>query len=212
VNLVEIRCPTGALDAEDRARLAADITAGLVGDAVEDEVPAETLGRARAMTHLGFRELDGWTTGDGPWRPDTPPPLWLTMTVPETWRDEISRHLTGWLRRAVRRLDARHGWERPIGGLWINITGVHDGSIGLDGKASTADDVVAVMSEEFRARYDAGEVDLPDGVVIDPMCGMRVTLGPRAVTLEHDGTTWGFCAQSCRDAYARREGVPVDGG
>lgn len=209
MNLIEIRCPVGALDADDRAAFAGDITVGLVGDQMADDVPEETLGRARAMTHVGFRELDGWTTGEGPWQVGTTPPLWITMTVPDQWRDEMARHVIGWLRRAVRRLDARHGWQRSVGDLWINLTGVADGSIGLDGKPATADDVVAVMSEEFRARVDAGEIDLPDGVVIDPMCGMKVKLGRGAITLEHGGTTMGFCAWSCRAAYARREGIPV---
>lgn len=209
MNLIEIRCPVGALDADDRAGLAGDVIEGLVGDGMSDEVPEETLRRARAMTHLGFRDLDGWTTGDGPWRTGAAPPLWITVTVPDRWREEMSRHVIGWLRRAVRKLDARHGWERSVGDLWINLTGVGDGSIGLDGKPATADDVVAVMTEEFRTKLDAGVIDLPEGVVIDPMCGMKVKLGPRAITLEHDGDTMGFCARNCRDAYARREGIPV---
>src|SRR5690606_38091680 len=110
MNLFEIRCPAHALDDEDRALLAGDIVDGMVGDRVADEVAEETLRRARAMTHVGFVELHEWTTGDGPWRPGAAPPLWITMTVPEQWREEMSRHLIGWVRRAVRRLDARHGW------------------------------------------------------------------------------------------------------
>lgn len=204
MNLIEIRYPAGALDDEDRAELAADITAGLVGDGMTDEVPEETLSRARAMTHVGFRALDGWVTGDGPWRPGTAAaPLWITITVPEQWREEMARHVIGWFRRAVRQLDTRKGWERSVGDLWINLVGVDDGSIGLDGRPSTADDVVATLTAEFRARADSGEVDLPEGVVIDPMCGMRVRLGKGAITLEQDGVTLGFCAANCRDAYVR---------
>src|SRR5690606_32165631 len=101
------------------------------------------------------------------------------------------------------------GWQRPVGALWINLAGVVDGGIGLDGKQATADDVLAVLTEEFRAGHDAGEVDLPDGVVVDPMCGMRVKLDTTAITLAHDGATLGFCARGCRDAYARRQGIPV---
>ncbi|MDF1605804.1 hypothetical protein [Nocardioides sp. YIM 152315] len=209
MNLIEIRCPCGALDAENRALLAGDITAGLVGDHMADDVPEETLARARAMTHVGFCQLDDWTTGAGPWRHDSTPPLWITMTVPELWREEMAGYVIGWIRRAVRRMDARNGWKRSIGDLWINVTGVGDGSIGLDGKPATSDDVVSVMSEEFRAKADAGKIVLPEGVVVDPMCGMKVKLGRRAITLEHDGRTLGFCATNCRDAYARREGIPV---
>lgn len=207
MNLVEIRCPRGSLDDADQAALAGDITAGFVGDHIADEIPDETLSRARAMTHIGFGALDAWTSGDGPWQPGDTPPLWITVTVPELWRDETSRHVIGWIRRAVRRLDSRHHWERSIGELWINVVGIADGSIGLDGKPASADDVVALMTEEFRARFDAGEVDLPADVVIDPMCGMKVKLRPGAITLEHAGSTLGFCARNCRDAYARRENL-----
>ena len=207
--LIEIRHPAGALDDEDRNVLAADVTDGFVGEGSADDVPAETLRRARAMTHVGFRELDGWATGDGRWRLGDAPPMWITVAVPELWREELAPYTIGWLRRSVRRLDQRHGWERSVGDLWINVTGVSDGSIGLDGAPATADDVVAVMSEEFRARADRGEVDPSDGAVIDPMCGMTVKLGKGAITLEHQGVTMGFCAKSCRAAYARREGIPV---
>ena len=65
------------------------------------------------------------------------------------------------------------------------------------------------MTEEFRARHRVGEVDLPAGVVIDPVCGMQVTLGRGAITLQHDGETIGFCAASCRRAYAKEHGVPA---
>lgn len=211
MNLIEIAHPAGALGADDHAALAKEITDGLVGDGVtaEEEVPEATLRRARRMTHVGFRELADWHTGDGPWDPATAPPLWVTMSVPEAWRDEMARHVIGWLRRAVRRLDHEHGWERPGGDLWINLVGVADGSIGLNGKPATSDDVLAYLTEEFRAAYDAGEIELPEGVVIDPMCGMQVKLGPRAITLEHDGETVGFCAEACRAGYARKEGLPV---
>ncbi|NYE71234.1 YHS domain-containing protein [Microlunatus parietis] len=36
---------------------------------------------------------------------------------------------------------------------------------------------------------------------------MLVRLGPRAITLDHDGVTYGFCAENCRDAYARRNSL-----
>lgn len=209
MNLIEIRYPAGGLDDDDRAAFAADIVDGFVGERTEDEVPQETLRRARKMTHIGFLELDGWTIGEGPWRLGTTPPLWITMTVPELWRAEMARYAIGWLRHSVRRLDQRRAWERSVGSVWINVTGIADGSIGLDGTPASADDVVSVMSEEFRARADKGDDDLPDGVVIDPMCGMTVKLGKGAITLEHQGVTMGFCAYNCRDAYARREKIPI---
>lgn len=173
--LIEIACPRGALTADDREELAADVCRVLVG--AEEGVAEETMRRARAMTHVGFRELDGWTTGDGPWRPGSVPPLWVTLTVPEAWRTEMSRTTIGMVRRAVRRLDRSYGWQRPEGHLWINVVGIADGSIGMDGKPGTADEVVGRMTAEYRARTDAAGADLPEGATVDPMCGMRVRLG-----------------------------------
>ena len=204
--LIEIRVPRHALDDDDRRTLAAEITDGIAGGHGAATVPEATMRRARRMMHIGFAPLDGWHTGDGPW--EGAPPLWVTLTVPDAWRPEVSATMTGMVRRAVAHLDARHGWHRPGGDLWINTVGIADGSLGLDGTASTADEVVSYMTEEFRSAVPDG-AELPDGVVIDPMCGMQVRLGPRAITLEHDGTTLGFCAHACRSAYAHQEGIPL---
>lgn len=203
--LIDIACPVGALEDADRATVADDIISGLITDSGDStsKAPEETMRRARTMTHLGFRELIRWTTGDGPWQPTSAPPLWLTITVPEAWREEMSRHVIGWIRRVVRDLDQRHDWTRDPGSLWINLVGAPDGSIGLGGRPATADDVLDHLTEEFRANRDHDR-PLPEGTVVDPMCGMLVRLGPRSITLDHDGETLGFCAESCRDSYARR--------
>lgn len=206
--LVEVVSPQGALADGDRVALARDVCDVLVG--AEERVAEETMRRARAMTHVGFRELATWTTGDGPWEPGKTPPLWITLTVPEAWREELSRAVIGLVRRGVRRLDRSHGWERTDSSLWINVAGIADGSIGLGGKAQAADGVVAHMTAEFRARHEPSESrDLPDGVVIDPMCGMQVRLGAGAFTVEQDGRTLGFCAAACRAAYSREHSLSL---
>lgn len=204
--LIEIAAPVGALTEADRATLRSAVTALLSDDV---SAPATTMARGRAITHLAFRELFGWTTGDGAWEPPAPPPLIITATVPEAWRADMSRPLAGALRTGVRRIDRDHGWTRPGGHLWINLVGIEDGSIGLDGKPVSADRLVSWMTEEFRARQREGDVDLPDGVVVDPMCGMHVTLGRDAITLEHAGETLAFCAAPCRSAYAKEHGLQV---
>ena len=35
----------------------------------------------------------------------------------------------------------------------------------------------------------------------DPVCGMCVNSSPAAVTFEHDGETFYFCAESCRETF-----------
>lgn len=205
--LIEIRYPRQALPEEDRRMLATEITNSIAGGHGDAVAPEETMRRARRMMHVAFVAVDDWHDGDGPWRVGAPP-LWMTLTVPESWRSEISSTMDDMLRRAVRTVDARHEWVRTGPDLWINVVGIEDGSIGLDGKASTADDLVAYMTEEFRAKGSDG-ANVPDGFVIDPMCGMFVKLGPRAITLEHEGATLGFCAEACRATYARREGISL---
>lgn len=205
MNLIEITHPAGALDDAARAEVADHIINGLFGT---EQIPPETLRRARRMSHVHFHEATGWFTGDGPLPEHAPPPYLVTITVPEAWRDEMSRHGIGVVRAALRRQDNRRGFTRDGGDVWINVVGIADGSIGLNGKPTTAAGVVNYMTEEYRVTQ-AARPDLPDGVVIDPICGMRVHLAPDAITLDHDGETIGFCATGCRDAYAENEGIAL---
>lgn len=203
MNLVEITHPAGALDDAARAEVARQITTGMLGT---EQIPPETMRRARRTIHVLFHEAKGWATGDGPLPEQAPPPYIVTITVPEAWREEMSRHGIGVVRAALKRQDNQRGIAREGGDVWINVVGIADGSIGLNGKATTATGVVNYMTEEYRATAPT-EDDLPDGVVIDPICGMQVRLGPNAITLDHDGTTIGFCATGCRDAYAQNQGL-----
>jgi Cu+-exporting ATPase len=38
-------------------------------------------------------------------------------------------------------------------------------------------------------------------MVTDPVCGMRIDDGEAAGTAEHEGTTYYFCSEACRDAF-----------
>ena len=130
----------------------------------------------------------------------------ITLTVPEAWREEAARTFIGFVRTAVRRLDDDRGWQRERASLWVRVDGVPDGSIGLDGRPATADDVLDFLTEEFREALANGTAATPpDGKLIDPICGMTVRDGKGAVILEHRGDRWGFCSLGCRDAYVRRE-------
>ena len=37
---------------------------------------------------------------------------------------------------------------------------------------------------------------------IDPICEMEVVVEPGALSYEHDGRTWYFCAPGCRKKFA----------
>jgi Cu+-exporting ATPase len=38
-------------------------------------------------------------------------------------------------------------------------------------------------------------------MVTDPVCGMRIDDAEAAATVEHDGRTYFFCSEVCRDAF-----------
>lgn len=207
MQLIEITYPENSLDADTRAAIAHQVASGLIGGA-DGRAPQSTMQRARAMTHVVFHPAQNWTTGDGPLRSDQPTPFLVTVTVPDAWRNELSAHAIGLIRSVLEQHSPPGDRTRHGGDIWINVIGVRDGSIGLNGNASTAEDVLMYMTEEHRRNPTV--VDLPEGVVADPICGMQVQLGPDALTLEHDGTVVGFCSKGCRATYARQHGIRVN--
>jgi Cu+-exporting ATPase len=38
-------------------------------------------------------------------------------------------------------------------------------------------------------------------IVTDPVCGMQIEPDDAAGTIEHQGTSYYFCSQACRDAF-----------
>lgn len=203
--LIEISHPAGCLTEADHQAIVDKIRSVALTD---DHAPPETMRRARQMTHLSFRELTDWHTGDGPADPASAPPVIASVTVPQAWQEEVERPMIGMVRAAIRRVDTEHGWTRDPGSLWVIVHGVPDGSIGMDGKSSTADDVLHALTADYQAAVRAGrEEPVPDGRLVDPMCGMLVRRGPRAITIEHKGETIGFCALGCRDAYVRQHSL-----
>lgn len=39
-------------------------------------------------------------------------------------------------------------------------------------------------------------------MVTDPVCGMEIDEEQAAAAIEHDGSTYYFCSESCRDQFA----------
>jgi YHS domain-containing protein len=202
MNLIEIACPAGSIDDDQRRLIAADIVANFL---VEPTAPAEAIERAGRATHVWFQEARAWTTGSGPYEIGAAIPFVVTISVPEAWREELTRHAMGAVRVAL----IRHV---PPGLLaddttWINVVGVMDGSIGMNGRPTTSTDIVRHLTQGIQPPEAAG---LPDGVVIDPVCGMQVHLGRSAITLESDGRTIGFCATGCRRVYAQDHDIQLN--
>jgi xanthine dehydrogenase accessory factor len=61
---------------------------------------------------------------------------------------------------------------------------------------------------EERDEHDEHGVsdDTTTATVVDPVCGMDVTVEDETPTVEHDGETYHFCGQGCADAFAAELG------
>lgn len=204
MNLIEIVHPEGTLDPARRKAIAGAVVSNLLR---APEAPASALERAGRMTHVWFREGRDWTTGDGPLAAssDSGIPIVVTVTVPEAWREELSARAIGAVRGALADAGiAAEDGEEPA--LWVNVVGIEEGSIGMAGRPTRTADIVRHLTAEVDV---AAERELPDGIAIDPVCGMKVRLGPAAVTIDHDGRTVAFCAHGCRDVYAEDHGIDL---
>ncbi|MGH3412225.1 MAG: hypothetical protein ACRDPH_04000 [Marmoricola sp.] len=201
MNLIEITHPAGTLTDDQRRSIATSIIANLL---VEPDAPPEAIERAGRTTHVWFREATGWTSGGPADALDAVTPIVATITVPQAWLSDLTRHAMSAVRAAL----VRHLGPASLSpeSTWVNVVGIPDGSIGMHGRPTTSSDLVRYLTQDVQLDTT---VDLPDGVVVDPVCGMRVRLGPNAVTLRHDGTTIGFCATGCRSVYAQDHQLTV---
>ncbi|TFC88858.1 YHS domain-containing protein [Cryobacterium sinapicolor] len=74
--------------------------------------------------------------------------------------------------------------------------------LGARSPAEIALSILAQLVAE-RAKWPAAQAPSPDTVpvVVDPVCGMSVTLGDSTPRAPHDGETVYFCSESCRRSF-----------
>lgn len=119
---------------------------------------------------------------------------WLVrVSMPDNWRrampdDSLVADVTAALGELED--DPERVLREPA--VWVQFVDVPDGGFGTFGTA---------LGIERLADLATGAPANGAGVVRDPICGMSVDLSRTKLTLELDGTTYGFCAPACRDTF-----------
>ena len=208
MNLLEIFVPRGLLSSEQRGRLAHGIVSELLN---ENGSPADLTERARALTHVIVHEPESWWAGGRPVSAETDPRYIVRITVPgghltSAMRDALVARVT----RTLGEMDPSPESLTTEPRAWVQIIEVPDGSLGAFGQVISTHDVIKmVVSPSWKPDERDDGSTAPDEYerVIDPVCGMTVVLDDDALILEHDGTTFGFCSEGCRQIFAAQRGL-----
>jgi YHS domain-containing protein/phenylpyruvate tautomerase PptA (4-oxalocrotonate tautomerase family) len=206
MTFIELFAPAGALDDGRRRHLGERLVTELMR---ADGAPPEIIQRGRELTWLVVHEPEVWTVGGRQVGPGDAPRYVVRVSVPgghldDGMRAELVGRLTGVIAEAED--DPRRVYEQPD--AWIHVHEVPSGHIGMFGQIVTTGDIthMAVTGERPRAAASAPVTAGPPAEqAIDPICGMTVVLDGEALTLDVDGTTYGFCSPTCRDLFAGRQ-------
>ncbi|WP_406175794.1 YHS domain-containing protein [Streptomyces sp. NBC_00996] len=212
--LIELFAPAGALDQTQHQQVGKRLIDALMG--TEDAHAPAVMDSARALTQVLIHEPAAWITGDRqPVDPADPPRYLLRVSAPAAWRKEMSAHAIDRLTQALAEIEAEAGRDpdrlRDQPHALVHIVGIAEGSLGMCGHPMGSLDLLQHMTAPHRdAIANIATDDLPPGTVIDPVCGMTVDLKTTDLTLEVEGTLYGFCNGQCRRIFADEHGVPLN--
>lgn len=209
MTLIELFAPKGALDAAARDRLGERLVAALISG---DGVPADILERGRTHTWVVVHEPAAWIAGGVAVASDAPARYLVRVSVPaghlnDGMRAELVTRVTRSLAESVP--DPERLYHETD--AWVHILELPDGSIGTLGQVVSTADIVRMTVDGDYKRHVIGRAHAqatdPHGpaTVIDPICGMSVVLDDGALTLDVNGTTYGFCSETCREVFRKRE-------
>lgn len=201
----EVFVPAGALDREERTRLARRLTVrGLYGGAQQSPTDGEradpgVLAFLETITHAVVHEADVWVA-DGDVVDDAAPRYVVRVYVPGPWRKDLSAELVSRITRVLAEFDADPDrlYREPV--AEVHVLGVPEGGYGAYGRV-VGQSALADLISDARQGID----DVPEGMAVDPVCGMTVRIDrPGAVIADVDGTRYGFCCTHCRGEFLAR--------
>jgi YHS domain-containing protein len=202
---IELFAPKGALSEEQRRRLGEQ----LIEVMSEESAPAAVIEAWRGICQVVIHEPDTWIVGGRPVDPAEPPRYVVRVSVPGSWRKDMSAEVISRFTRVLAEADAdpQRLYQEPH--VWVHVVGVPEGSCGAFGRAMRSTDIVKLITKPYR---EAPKGNFPireraPGTAIDPICGMAVPLTNTAITLELGGTTYAFCSPGCRAVFAEEQRI-----
>ena len=204
---IELFVPRGACSAEQLRELAGRLTMRQLlthADAIRDVVDASAASSANpgvlnfidSVNHVVVHEIGTWIADERP-LDDAGPPRYLARAyVPGPWRKAMSAFLIASITRAISQASPDPGrcYREPC--VEVHVIGVPEGGYGVFGRVADESALLDMISEAKTGSPTPGD----PGVLVDPVCGMVAS--DMVPTLDHGGTTYGFCSPGCRRHFA----------
>ena len=202
---VELFAPRGTLSPLQRQHISERLVPALI---FAEGAPPDLIERGREMGWLVVHEPEVWTVAG---RPAESPRFVVRVNVPaghfdDTLRAEVVSRVT----RVLSEIDGDPDrlYRQPH--AWIHLNEIPDGNAGAFGRTIPTADIINYVVTGNVPEPDAPSDERSAETVIDPICGMTVALDGSAITVEHNGTTYGFCSPACRDIFSAQHGITVE--
>jgi len=167
----------------------------------EESAPEAVRAAARELVHVIAHRPDVWVTGGS----DKPRYL-VRVTVPGSWNtNQFGTYLIPKITDIVADFEEDPERLRREPHCVVQIVGLREHSVGTLGRVTTSADITRLMT----AGHQVDTSEAPEGMAIDPVCGMAVDLATATITLTHEGTIYAFCAPVCRKVFAEDHAIPV---
>jgi YHS domain-containing protein len=200
---IELFVPKGVLSEEQRRSLSERLINEFMTAEEATSAPAEVIEANKLIQQVIIHEPEVWSVGGKLINADEPPRYMVRVSVPASWRKDMSEMVISRMTRVLADYDPnpQRLYDEPA--AWVHVVGITEGSYGTFGKVLSSTDIVKLITKPFRESPDRHEhvMSAAPGTAIDPICGMTVPLVEGALTLEHDGTIYGFCSAGCLQVF-----------